>query len=161
MTHEKALLFGAVLLLIGVQPGAGGALPASSGKRIALRICPVTLPDPGPANTIGNQSLTTALFPHNVVIAIRPFLRQDGTVKLKWPWWRDTPGELTVSGRRLDAKATPLKVEIAAGNGLTGVQPTYLIFPTGGCWRITGRVGSSQPLSLVTLVVKAPHLRDR
>jgi hypothetical protein len=57
--------------------------------------------------------------------------------------------------------ARPLRVEIASEYGLTGLQPTYLIFPTGGCSRISARAGTGQTLTFVTLVVKAPHLAER
>ena len=150
----KAVLAAAVLLLIGVQAGSG----AEVGPQ-AARTCRVTLPDRGPGLTISNSSLTTAVSQHNVVIATAGFVQPDGTVKMKFPWWRSTPGELKIGGRRLDAKAPPLRVQIAEGYGLTGLQPTYLIFPTGGCWRISARVGTAPTLTFVTLVVKAPHLR--
>jgi hypothetical protein len=150
----KAVLAAAVLLLIGVQAGSGAEV-----ARQAARTCPVTLPDRGPGSTIGNSSLTTGAWPHNVVVADARFIQPDGSVRMKFPWWRGTRGELKIGGRRIDAKAPPLRVEIAEGYGLTGLQPTYLIFPTGGCWRISARVGTAPALTFVTLVVKAPHLR--
>jgi hypothetical protein len=141
---------GAVLVLIS---GSSSAARTTAAERV----CAVTQPR---GSSYGNGGLTTALWPFGVVVADSTFIRRDGAVKMKFPWWRDTPGELHVSGRRLDAKAPPLKVEVAEGYGLKGLQPTYLIFSTAGCWRITARAGDAR-LAFTTLVVKLPHLRPR
>ena len=123
------------------------------------RVCAVTQPLAG-GTSYGVGGLTTALWPFGVVVADSTYIRRDRAVKMKFPWWRDTPGGLQISGRRVDRRAPPLRVEIAAGYGLTGLQPTYLIFPTAGCWRVTARAGEAR-LAFTTLVVKVPHLRPR
>ncbi|HEV2124314.1 MAG TPA: hypothetical protein VGW38_16290 [Chloroflexota bacterium] len=82
---------------------------------------------------------------------------------IKWAWYRYARGKPTIEGRRLDAPAPPLRADIPEGYS-GGFQPMYLIFPTAGCWEVTGRVGGAS-LTFVTLVVKvgegpglaAPH----
>jgi len=82
--------------------------------------------------------------------------RVTGAVDMKFPWWRGPGviGTLTVRGRRLDAAAPPLIARIPDGYGDAGFQATGLIFPTTGCWEVTGRAGSAS-LTFVTLVMKA------
>lgn len=47
----------------------------------------------------------------------------------------------------------PLIAEIPEGYGDTGFQASTIIFPTVGCWEVTGRAGDAE-LSFVTRVVK-------
>jgi hypothetical protein len=62
-------------------------------------------------------------------------------------------GKLTIHGKRLDASAPPLRADIPEGYGDTGFQATGLIFPTEGCWEVTGKVGQTS-VTFVTRVVK-------
>jgi hypothetical protein len=78
---------------------------------------------------------------------------EDGSLSMKFPWWRGVKGKLTIEGRRLDGPSPPLRSRIPDGYGDTGFQPTGLIFPTGGCWEIVGRVGDAS-LKFVILVIK-------
>jgi hypothetical protein len=50
--------------------------------------------------------------------------------------------------------ARPRRSEIAAGFVGAHFQPSYLIFPSPGCWEITARANGSE-MSFVTRVVKA------
>src|SRR5262245_17068849 len=81
----------------------------------------------------------------------------DGSLSMKFPWWRGGNGKLTIEGKRLDGSAPPLRSRIPDGYGDTGFQPTGLIFPTEGCWEVVGRVGDAS-LMFVILVTK---LKDR
>ncbi|MCI0397224.1 MAG: hypothetical protein L0332_33705 [Chloroflexi bacterium] len=83
--------------------------------------------------------------------------RPDGALIIKFPWWRapGTVGRLTIEGRRLDAPAPPLQAHIPEGYGEAGFQATGIIFPTEGCWQVTGRAGDAE-LTFVTLVMKIP-----
>lgn len=72
---------------------------------------------------------------------------------MKYPWWRAVVGKLTIEGRRLDAPAPPLGAWIPDGYGLTGFQATAIIFPTEGCWEVTGKAGEAS-LTFVMIVVK-------
>lgn len=76
---------------------------------------------------------------------------------MKWPWYRTIPGEVIITGRRLDAPAPPMPTMTLRGEpdgyGKTGFHPSELHFPSAGCWEITARVGEAR-LTFVTLVVK-------
>ena len=80
------------------------------------------------------------------------FVEPDGALKMKFFWLLATDGPLSVSGKRLDGKAPALRSEIPTGFVGAGFQPSYLIFPTPGCWRITAQANGSE-LSFVTRVV--------
>ena len=120
--------------------------------------CPVTLPNghypPGQASRLshGNGRLWVELYPRGV---IRPAYyaraRPNGAIAVKFPWTRGVPGHLTITGRRLDSDAPALRSSVPDGYGRTGFQSTAVIFPTTGCWEVTGRVGSAS-LTFVTKV---------
>jgi len=125
--------------------------------------CSVTIPNgstpPGERPSSlhhGNGDLWTVLWPEGRVV-FEPggpgFVSADGSLSMKWPWWRGGRGRLSIDGRRLDASAPPLRSKIPKGYGGTGFQATALIFPTEGCWEVTGKVGQAT-LTFVTLVVR-------
>ena len=68
---------------------------------------------------------------------------EDGSLSMKFPWWRGVKGKLTIAGRRLDGSVPPLRARIPDGYGDIGFQATALIFPTEGCWEVTGKVGDT------------------
>jgi hypothetical protein len=78
---------------------------------------------------------------------------------MKFPWWRGpgVVGALAITGRRLgpqaDKSAPPLQAEIPQGYGETGFQASALVFPTEGCWEVTGRAGEAA-LTFVTWVTR-------
>ena len=72
---------------------------------------------------------------------------------MKFGWLRGVSGTLRITGRRLDAVAPPLRSEVPSGYGDRGFQASYVIFPTPGCWEVTGSVGESS-VTFVTKVVK-------
>ncbi len=146
--------------------------PASSpsaSPQASLTPCPVTEPNgntPPPEATVagrgaggyGNEALWTALWMWDegeIPVPLSHVLPDGSLGELKWSWFRYVPGRLSIEGRRLDAPAPPLRAHIPEGYGDRGFQPVGLIFPTGGCWEITGRVGTGS-LSFVTLVVPPP-----
>ena len=166
-----------VMILAGCFGGADGShrqqpavetntpAPAMAvSNRPNPRACPLTLPngrvmpeheDAGMNH--GNGSLWTAMWPHNVVIATPDFIEADGSVGMKWPWWKGVDGKLTISGRRLDGSAPPLRAHLP-DYGRRGFQPSGISFPTEGCWEVTGAVGETK-LTFVTLVLKASRYR--
>lgn len=145
----------------GAAADAADRMPRAQGQQAPVRSgCPVSAangamppaPWEGP-NSHGNDLLWTQLWPGGVVMATPDYVRPDGSVRMKWPWWRGVAGELAVEGRRLDAPAPPLRAEIPPGYGAGGFQPSALIFPTDGCWEVTARVGGAS-LTFVTQVRK-------
>jgi hypothetical protein len=121
--------------------------------------CPVTSPSERVFSTggnYGNESIATGLWKDGKVI-FKPggsgFVLQDGSLSMKFPWWRRVDGQLTIEGRRLDAPAPPLRSDIPKEYGDSGFQASAIIFPTPGCWEVTARVGQGQ-LTFVTDVVK-------
>jgi len=121
-------------------------------------VCPVSLPGPKVFNVgnYGNDALATDLPPGGVIV----FTPKDGTpvngpFGTKIGWFRVTPGELTITGRRLDATAPPLTAKIPASFGTHGFIPTGVTFPTLGCWEVTGRI-PGKSLTFVTMVIQIP-----
>lgn len=122
--------------------------------------CPVTLPNgsqpPDSAVTdpysYGNGGLWTSLWPQGRIVMEDHNVEADGSYSMKWGFIRGVTGPLTVEGRRLDGEAEPLRAWIPDGYGDTGLQIIALIFPTTGCWEVTGRVGEAS-LTFVTEVI--------
>lgn len=80
----------------------------------------------------GNESLWVYL-PADGVLQLR-----QGQSDVKFGWWRLGGGDVTISGRRLDGDAPPLGSYVPAGYGGTGFQAASLVFPTPGCWEVSG-----------------------
>jgi|GEM_PF-617902 len=124
-------------------------------------VCPVTLPngsqpygksveeDP---NFHGNDQLWTKLWPNGKIYMLPTDQMPDGSFIQKWYFERGVHGALTIEGHRLDANAAPLRADIPDGYGDTGLQVLSLIFPTTGCWEVTGHV-ENVSLTFVTEVV--------
>lgn len=128
--------------------------------------CPVTVPTAAPpeigdqlfgsGSAHGNGDLWVGGLWPDGIIAVHwssSFVATDGSIGMKIGWWRNVPGELEITGRRLDGSAPPLHAGVPDGYGGTGFQASGVSFPTEGCWEVTGRVGSSR-LTFVTLVIK-------
>lgn len=141
-------------------------LRSAIGDRQALRralaretSCPVTPPNgtapPGaaPAPTWhGEGRVWIALWTGPVVVAGDGYMLADGSIVLKFGWWRGVEGDLTIRGRRIDAAAPPLRADVPSGYGESGFQVSGIEFPTEGCWEISGTVGEAS-LTFVVLVV--------
>lgn len=84
------------------------------------------------------------------------FVTRDGTLGTKFGWTRGVPGKLRVSGHRLDRAAGPLRLEANGRYSDIGLQASYLIFTTPGCWEVTAQVGEREDskLTFITKVVK-------
>jgi len=106
------------------------------------------------SDSYGSDALGTLLWPQGKVVFVpggSGFILEDGSLSMKFPWWRGVTGKLTITGRRLDGAAPPLRARIPGGYGDTGFQASGIIFPTTGCWEVTGSVGEAS-LTFVTLV---------
>lgn len=124
--------------------------------------CHVTQPN-GATYTIeaaggnhGNDVLVTWVPPDGKVV-FKPggpgSILADGALSMKFGWWRRLSGPLTLEGRRLDRDAPAMRSSIPSGYGKVGFQATGLVFPTPGCWQVTGRVNGGS-LTCVVLVEK-------
>jgi hypothetical protein len=142
---------------LAVQPVWQPANARSAGQRV--QACVVTAvkeatrpPASVPASfNYGNARIAVALSPPNGRVVAgrlpgggyRAEIRKDGSIDAKYGWWRSqAKPKLRISGHRLDAPAPPLRASIPDGYD-RGLQATGIIFPTTGCWRVTGRVGTA------------------
>ncbi|MEJ7748511.1 MAG: hypothetical protein WKF56_04360 [Candidatus Limnocylindrales bacterium] len=118
--------------------------PLATQSIIPLADCPLSNPAP-PSETappvsgiqsswrwIRNEALLIVLDPPG-----RAFSSDDGTWDRKFMTWRLIPGDVEISGQRLDALAQPALGSIPDGYGDQGFQATSVIFPTTGCWEVT------------------------
>jgi hypothetical protein len=165
----------------GATPAAPGTTAAASPTTAAVttttgparpvtladaKDCRTTIPEAGgpPGVTAaqffgygashGNGKLWVGgLWPGGVIDAGPEFVQPDGSVDMKFGWWRVVPGKLRITGRRLDAPAPPLRGLAPDGYGDRGFQASGVMFPTEGCWEVTGDLGVTS-LTFVTFVVK-------
>jgi len=79
---------------------------------------------------------------------------------LKFPWWRLTPGGLSITGHPVGASRPHLVASIPSGYSDGGFQPTGLSFPAYGCWRVTGHL-QGKNLSFILRVMRPIHLTIR
>lgn len=73
------------------------------------------------------------------------FLQADGSLAIKHWWTRGdgVRGRVIVFGQRLDGDAPPLRQgDIERQYGSIGFTPLTIIFPTAGCWEVTGTTGA-------------------
>jgi hypothetical protein len=158
----KTPLTGLVVLLL-IAAGDVDARQDTAAPALTTGACPVTHPngvvaDASESNlsSHGNRGVSVALWSEGTVV-FKPggpgFLTRSGALGMKFGWWRGVSGELRIEGRRLDGHASPLQSEVPSGYGPTGFQASYVIFPTPGCWEVTGRVADAR-VTFVTMVVK-------
>jgi hypothetical protein len=96
--------------------------------------------------------------PNGTIVATREFVLADGSMRIKFPWWgsRRVNAHLRISGFSLSRRGQLLRASISPG--LTRAPHFWasgIIFPTEGCWRVTGTAGDAS-LTFVVFVVKAP-----
>jgi len=153
-----------------LKRGDAPAAPAPLTNE-ARENCPLSLPNgklpPGEIDSggyFGNESETmfTVLWPDGIVLFTpggAGHIAPDGTLSMKWPWFRTVEGDVIIGGRRLDAVSPPMPAITLRGEpdgyGETGFHPSSLTWPGEGCWEVTARVGR-ESLTFVTLVIRAP-----
>ncbi len=137
---------------------AGGGRAAPSWESS----CPVSRPNGGhPAGQApdrwyhGMGGLWTILWPRGTAPIPRVNVQRNGWLYLKVPWWREaaSAGRLRIQGRRLDRSEPALKADVPVGYGNSGLQASAALFPTVGCWQITGRAGGGS-LTMVERVIR-------
>jgi len=147
--NTAVLLF--ILLLVPPR-----SLPAAHGE---CRVSRRTNDQPTGSSLghpYGNGRLWVGVWPEGSVVFKRGGpgrIHPDGSLSMKFPWWRAVRGRLTISGRRTDAEAKTLTARIPDGYGEIGFQSTMITFPSEGCWEVTGQAGDAS-LTFVTRVVR-------
>jgi hypothetical protein len=162
----------------GDQPARPAGVPATTAASAAAASpprpvtmadanrCPVTQPRSGGppgvspddffgwGSSHGNGKLWVGgLWPGGVINAGPEFVARDGSVGMKFGWWRAATGMLQLTGRRLDGPAPPARANVPEGYGDTGFQPSGVDFPAEGCWEVTGALPTTR-LTVVTFVIK-------
>jgi hypothetical protein len=156
-----------IVILPALLATSGGIHARQSSPSIAAPTvpaeCPVTVPNglglPGLDGPQGNHgdatALSTALWDGGPV-TFKPggpgCVAADGSLLMKWPWWRGVRGQISVRGRNLDGKSGTVRVAYVP-YGETGFQASALVFPAPGCWEVTGQV-ADRTLSFVVAVEK-------
>jgi hypothetical protein len=150
-------------------PGVPATTAVSPPRPVTLadaKRCPVTQPrSAGPpgvspdaffgwGSSHGNGKLWVGgLWPRGVITAGPEFVAKDGSVGMKFGWWRAATGRLQLTGRRLDAPAPPARAHVPEGYGDSGFQASGVDFPTEGCWEVAGALPTTR-LRFVTFVIK-------
>ena len=108
--------------------------------------------EPGPT-WFGDGGLYTALWPDGQVVADSRSVEADGSIAMKFPWWRapgvGSAGDLQLTGREIRTGAT-ISADIPGGYGQR-FQASAITFPTEGCYEITARSGDAR-LTIITRV---------
>jgi len=160
-------LFRESLVLSTLLVSVYAATAASQTHACKSRPCPVTIGRQAPAlpgtglfgagSAYWNGDLFVGgLWPNGTIVI--PADSPDLSMKFGWFRANGLRGKLSIQGRRLDATAPPLGADIPEGYGDTGFQASGVIFPTEGCWQVTGKVGDTS-LTFVTLVVREKQTR--
>jgi hypothetical protein len=130
--------------------------------------CPVTRPngekppkEPPGLPWHGNGLLWTRLSRDGIHAVAPARVQADGSIRDELLWTTSLPGRvLTVSGRRLDARAPPLRVlttrRRSSSSGTTRLWATAVAFPAPGCWRITARIADIRLTYVVKMRVARP-----
>jgi hypothetical protein len=121
--------------------------------------CPVSPKKDENGESFGNDYLRIILPANSTIIEPERGANwaPDGALKWKIGWERLVKGNLTISGRRIDSPAAPLRSEFH-DYGDFGFQATYLIFPTPGCWEVTGHI-AGHSLTAVILALQREGLK--
>ena len=103
----------------------------------------------------GDGLLYTNLWPDGEVLADPAFVEPDGSIGMKWPWWRapgvGEAGDLVITGRELVTGAA-IRSAIPDGYGQR-FQASGILFPDEGCYEVTARSGDAS-LTFITKVTK-------
>jgi hypothetical protein len=142
----------AALFALAAFPNGIGASstvrPSTPGLGTASATCTPTVPngnrppgeDPSPV-WHGDGKLWTQLVP---TYDDPRWIQLDGSIGIKFPWWRAVRGRLVITGKRIDGAAPRLVADVPAAYGTTGFQASRIFFPTRGCWSVTGAVASEK-----------------
>jgi hypothetical protein len=150
---------GVATLILWMVTGCGAGSPTVTSSAAA---CEPTQPNgetpPGESPSEarhGNGLLYTGLWPNGEILADPRFVEEDGSIGMKFWWWRapgvGAAGDLEIRGHEITTGAR-ITADIPDGYGQR-FQATGITFPTEGCYEITGQSGDAQ-LTFVTKVTK-------
>lgn len=117
---------------------------------------------PGDGRVVGLADMADLVHPavrRSVGNATFGSLGRGGSTSAKFPWWWGGSGpkpRLTITGERLDGLAAPLRLDGTPGSGEPDFWASGIVFPTAGCWRVTGAAGDAS----LTFVVRVVALRE-
>jgi LysM repeat protein len=123
-------------------------------------VCPVTQPNgslpPGTQsspttadpNLYGNGQIWTVLKPGGQVMIPMEHQRPDGSFEITWPWYLGVQDPLTIEGKNL---YTQDSLQYTLAEPFNNFQQSTLIFPTLGCWQITGHAGDASLTFVIDL----------
>lgn len=128
---------------------------------VTARSCPITKANgstpPGAEPRLthhGNGELWTVFDADGVLSgSIWGTVLRDGSIRIKFPWWRAVRGKLRISGFRIGAPEDRLRAYIPEGYGLSGFQASDITFSRFGCWRVRARAGRGS-LEFVIRIVR-------
>jgi len=112
--------------------------------------------------SFGNRHLAVwpfGLWPDGTVI-FKPggagFQTREGFLVMKFGWTLGQDGKLQVTGHRLDGDSPSLRASIGSAIEPPNFKPSFLIFPTPGCWEVSAQIDGvdDSRLTFVTRVVK-------
>jgi hypothetical protein len=149
------VLSGSLLVTLQTSaPRSAHAAPAVDARSDSF-VCPVTVVNGGKGGSYANDSLAVVLPDKFVFAPGGPgFVDRDGALGMKVGWELRKRGTLFVTGGRLDGEAPPARAYIPRSyDDYVGGMSLFLVFPTPGCWEITGRITDGS-LTFVTLVEK-------
>jgi hypothetical protein len=117
--------------------------------------CAITNPKGG---SLGNDSLAAVLPGKFIFKPGGPgFVDADGALGIKVGWELRKKGTLFVTGHRLDGLAPPARAYIPrAYDDYVGGMSLFLVFPTPGCWEITGALADES----LTFIVQVEKIGD-
>ena len=150
-------LFGS-LLLAGIGLGANGRVTTVRNTSAAPSgHCPVTIPGGrpqlGPLPRVlgsgrfcyGNGKLWACFLPLDGRWVISKRIWKTNGLRNKFGWWTPVPVPVTMEGHKW---GMPQMKVLDASVGMDLDQPKFhpsvLVFPTAGCWQITGRTRDSK-----------------
>ncbi len=131
---------------------------AAEPETPAATACAVTKPEGG---MFENDSLAVVL-PGVDTLIFKPggpgFVDDaDGALGIKVGWEVRKKGTLVITGRRLDGIAPPARAYIPRSyDDYAGGMSLFLLFPTPGCWEITGAIATGN----LTFIVQVEKIGD-
>lgn len=159
MASQTAATILSAPLLAALLTSAPGSAHAAATVDVNTDsfVCPVTVVNGGEGGSYSNDSLAVVLWAGSKFVFAPGdpgFVDRDGSLGVKVGWELRKRGTLFVTGRRLDSDAPPVRAYISRSyDDYVGGMSLFLVFPTPGCWEITGRVADGR-LTFVALIEK-------